>query len=380
MYNSSFREASKLQTLAMEKSFIGEKMIAIHNQMCEEWPNLCRIAIAVYDPDTDLLKTFASSNSSDQTLRQYSARLSEVPSLNELSDARECRVINDLEQIANSDSRHTQWLIESGFKSSYTVPLFSGDQLNGFLFFDSEQRDYFTPTVTRSLSVYAELINTTLVREIGPIKTLRAAISAASQFAHKGDNNSAHLMRIAHYAHLLAMKVSAEKDIPDEFAEFIFKYAPLLDIGKIGIPDSILRKHTRLNSTEFETIKEHVAIGLRVVNSIISEFGLEELEHLEILRNIVGTHHEKYDGSGYPGGLTDQDIPLEGRITAVADVLDALTSGRPHKGCWDFDVGVNYIVDHAGTHFDPLCAQLLDQHREEFRDIHSRYADLDLAL
>lgn len=363
----------------MEKSYIGEKMLSIHNKMCEEWPSLCRIAIAVYDPETDELKTFGSSNNKDHTLRQYAAKLADVPSLKALSDARETRVINDLESISDSNSHHTQWLIDSGFRSSYTVPLFSGDQLNGFLFFDSELVDYFTPTVTRSLSVYAELINSTLVREIAPIKTLRAALNTATQFAEQGDHSSAHLHRIGRYAHLLAMKVSAELDIADDFAEFILKYAPLLDIGKIGIPDSILRKRTRLNSTEFETVKEHVTIGLRVVGSIISEFDLNEMEHLEILRNIVGTHHEKYDGSGYPDGLEAEDIPLEGRITAIADVLDALTSGRPHRGSWDFDVGVNYIVDHAGTHFDPVCARLLDEYRDEFRDIHTRYAEPEMA-
>lgn len=363
----------------MEKSYIGEKMLSIHNQMCEEWPSLCRIAIAVYDPETDELKTFASSNTKDHTLRQYAAKLDEVPSLKELSDARETRVINDLESIAHSKSSHTQWLIDSGFKSSYTVPLFNGENLNGFLFFDSEQLNYFTPTVTRSLSVYAELINRTLVREFGPIKTLRTALKTATQFAQQQDQSSTHLIRIGRYSHLLAMKVSAEMEIPDDYAEFILKYAPLLDIGKIGIPDSILRKCTRLNSVEFETVKEHVSIGLRVIDSIISQFDLSEMEHLEILRNIVGTHHEHYDGTGYPNGLEGDDIPLEGRIAAIADVLDALTSGRPHRGCWDFDVGVNYIVDHAGSHFDPLCAQLLGQHRDEFREIHTRYAEPEMA-
>lgn len=363
----------------MEKSYIGEKMLAIHNQMCEEWPSLCRIAIAVYDPETDELKTFGSSNTKDRTLRQYSAKLADVPSLKELSDARQCRVIQDLESIADSNSAHTQWLIESGFKSSYTVPLFSGDKLNGFLFFDSEERDYFSPTVTQSLTSYAELINSTLVQEIGPIKTLRVTLKTAKQFATQNDENQTHLLRIGRYAHLLAMKVSAERDIPDDYAEFILKYAPLLDIGKIGIPDSILRKHTRLNSTEFDTVKEHVTIGLRIVDSIIGQFELDGLQHLAILRNIVGTHHERYDGTGYPNEIAGEDIPLEGRISAIADVLDALTSDRPHRGCWDFDVGVDYIVDRAGTHFDPLCARILDACREEFREIHDRYAALELA-
>ena len=358
----------------MQKNYVGQKMLDIHNQMCEELPSLCRIAIAVYDPDTDELKTFASSNTNDHTLQQYSAKLNEVASLKELVDEKRTRVIQNLESISDSRSSHTQWLIDSGFKSSYTVPLFSGDKLNGFLFFDSEKADYFTEPVTHSLVIYAELINSTLVREIGPISTLRTALNAASQFSQQ-NNHSDHLLRIGRYSYLLAMKVSAELGIADEFAEFILKYAPLLDIGKIGIPDSILCKATRLNPVEFETVKEHVTIGLRVVESIISEFELQDLGHLEILRNIIATHHEKYDGSGYPKGLKGDAIPLEGRITAIADVLDALTCGRPHRGCWDFDVGVNYILDHSGSHFDPLCTSMLERYRDEFRDIHTRYSE-----
>ncbi|OOZ41273.1 hypothetical protein BOW53_04655 [Solemya pervernicosa gill symbiont] len=356
--------------------YIGEKVVQLHGGLRDAWPHLCRIAVAIYDDKTDLLKTFVNSTDSVDPLSRYSMKLSEVPSLKQLADTRERRVVEDLEVFASSKSKHSQWLLKSGFRSSYTVPLFSHEQLLGFLFFDADKPNYFADLIINSLAIYSELIGAILINEFAPIHTLRGAINTAKHLTHHRDEETAaHIQRMSHYSHLIAQKLAEPLGLSDEFAELVLQYAPLHDIGKIGVSDSVLLKPDKLTADEFEQVKEHVIKGRGIIDSIISEFDLGHLEHLDIARNIIACHHEKYDGSGYPAGLVGEDIPIEGRIVAVADVLDALTTERPYKKAWAYETAVDYIAEQSGRQFDPQCAEVVKQHAGEFKMICHRFRD-----
>ena len=130
----------------------------------------------------------------------------------------------------------------------------------------------------------------------------------------------------------------------------ILHAAPMHDVGKIGIPDKILLKPGKLNSEEWKIMKTHSTIG----GEIFSE-GKSRI--MKMSQSIALTHHEKWDGSGYPDGLMGEDIPLEGRIVAVADVFDALISERPYKEAWPVDKAVALIEMESGKHFDPQVVQ-----------------------
>ena len=140
------------------------------------------------------------------------------------------------------------------------------------------------------------------------------------------------------------------------------------DIGKVGTPDAILLKPGKLTAGEFEIMKQHAATGYQILRTTSSPLlqGAAEIAH---------THHEKFDGTGYPRGLAGEDIPLFGRIVAVADVFDALTSERPYKKAWSVEQAMQLLTDGKGRHFDPACVNAFFTDRDEVLQIRLRFAD-----
>jgi response regulator RpfG family c-di-GMP phosphodiesterase len=165
-----------------------------------------------------------------------------------------------------------------------------------------------------------------------------------------------------------------KKELSDEMIKLLFKAAPLHDIGKVGIPDSILHKPGKLNDEEWQVMKTHATIGRAILASA-------ELEThggsgvVTIAMQIAGDHHEKWDGSGYPSGLKGEEIALPARIMALADVFDALMSKRVYNAAWSYEDVVSEIVSQRGTHFDPLVVDAFMMDRARFLAIHAQYKD-----
>ena len=200
----------------------------------------------------------------------------------------------------------------------------------------------------------------------------RGAIFLLSKVAEYRDpETGAHILRMAGYSRLIAerMGVSAEQ------AALLFDAAPMHDIGKVGIPDHILLKPGRLDAEEMAVMKQHARIGWEILASAPFENDL-----FKAAAEIALSHHEKYDGSGYPRGLAGEAIPLFGRIVAVADVFDALTSARPYKPAWELDRARAFIEDNSGLHFDPACVQAFLNHWDEVLEIRVRYEDEVLSV
>jgi two-component system response regulator RpfG len=143
------------------------------------------------------------------------------------------------------------------------------------------------------------------------------------------------------------------------------------DIGKIGIPDSIMQKQGPLTAEEIQIMKTHPQIGYEILQGSPSRF-------LQAAAIIAQSHHEKFDGTGYPFGLKGKKIPVEARIVALADVFDALTSERPYKPTWEWDAAVNYIVEQKGKHFDPELVDVFLMNIDEARGIQRLLADTAL--
>jgi len=163
---------------------------------------------------------------------------------------------------------------------------------------------------------------------------------------YKDDDTGTHVVRMAHYTRLIA----TEHGLAPPVVQTLFKAAPMHDVGKIGIPDAILKKPGKLDADEWAIMQTHTTIGARI---------LGESSHplLSAAREIAMTHHEKWNGAGYPVGLEGEAIPVSGRITAVADVFDALTSARPYKEAWEVERAVDLIESEAGQHFDPAVVK-----------------------
>ncbi|HEU4952259.1 MAG TPA: HD domain-containing phosphohydrolase [Holophagaceae bacterium] len=181
---------------------------------------------------------------------------------------------------------------------------------------------------------------------------------------YRDDDSGQSVIRMSHYSAMLGRAIGLDEETVDT----IFHAAPLHDIGKIGISESILRKPGPLTDEEWRTMKEHTTIGALII-------GKHEDPLLEMARVIAWTHHEKWDGSGYPQGLDGEDIPLPGRIVALADVFDSLTSRRPYKGAWDTEEAFELIRKAAGTHFEPRLAEAFLALRDDILAIRDRYPD-----
>lgn len=175
----------------------------------------------------------------------------------------------------------------------------------------------------------------------------RETIFRLSKLAEYRDpETGAHIMRMAHYSRHIARNMR----LPVEEQDLILQASPMHDIGKVAIPDHILLKPGKLEPAEFDLIKTHSAIGHEILKNSPSRM-------LQASAVIALSHHEKFDGTGYPAGIKGEDIPLYGRITAVADVFDALTSDRPYKKAFDIETAMKIIREGDGTHFDPACVR-----------------------
>lgn len=207
-------------------------------------------------------------------------------------------------------------------------------------------------------------------------------IMGMSLLAERRDNGTGkHIQRIMRYTEILvgAMAKTHPNLMTTKQREETVVYSTLHDIGKVGIPDSILLKKGKLTDDEFEVIKTHTTIGAEVLFSTARLYE-ENKEYLKTAIEIAESHHEKYDGSGYPKGLRGEDIPLSARIVALPDVYDALTSRREYKEAYLHDMARDIIVNGDGrtmpTHFDPIVMEAFLQVEEEFRALNDNSGEM----
>lgn len=214
-------------------------------------------------------------------------------------------------------------------------------------------------------------------REIGAIQDV--TMVALGSLAETRDNETGnHIRRTQHYIRILAEKVRNhpryEEHLSAETIETLYKSAPLHDIGKVGIPDRILKKPARLDPEEFEVMKTHTTLGRDAILAAEKSLGAPS-SFLSLARDIAWSHHEKWDGSGYPRGLAGEAIPFPGRLMAIPDVYDALISERAYKRAFSHEETLEIILSGMGTHFDPNLAEAFSEVADEFREIALTFAD-----
>ncbi|MDR2169259.1 MAG: response regulator [Planctomycetaceae bacterium] len=208
------------------------------------------------------------------------------------------------------------------------------------------------------------------------LETRDVAIFALAKLAESRDvDTGAHLERVQYYCRTLAQRMATVEKYQDvidpEFVRLIFQTSPLHDIGKVGIPDSVLLKPGRLDPHEFDIMKTHTTIAAQTLDATLKKF--PGASFLKMARDIAATHHEKYDGSGYPNGLIGENIPLCGRIIALADVYDALISKRVYKKALTHESARNIILEGRSKHFDPDVVDCFVDLEDQFISIHKRF-------
>jgi putative two-component system response regulator len=217
---------------------------------------------------------------------------------------------------------------------------------------------------------------------VASLETRDVTIFAMARLAESRDpETGAHLERVRAYCRALAEEMRREQVCKDqvdaEFVQLIYQTSPLHDIGKIGIPDAILLKPDHLSDAEYQIMKSHAQIGFETLDAAARQFPTAKF--LSMARDIAISHHERWDGTGYPRGLKGEAIPLCGRVVAVADVYDALSSKRVYKAALPHETARDIILKGAGTHFDPTITGIFAMIDHKFREIRERFADEDPA-
>ena len=238
----------------------------------------------------------------------------------------------------------------------------SQDETAGF---DVGGVDYLTkpvspPVVRARVRTHLSLVRMDELRE-----TRLQIVQRLGRAAEYKDNETGmHVIRMSHFSQLLALAAGCSP----AWAEDLLNAAPMHDVGKIGIPDAVLRKPGPLDADEWATMRRHPEIGAEIIGEYPSGV-------LQLAREIALAHHEKWDGSGYPRGLAGEAIPLSARIVAIADVFDALTTRRPYKEPWPEQDALDHIAAQAGKHFDPALVALFAPLLPQLLEIRARWAE-----
>ena len=210
----------------------------------------------------------------------------------------------------------------------------------------------------KAMLLQVEVDKATLRLKESELETLQMLGKTAE---YKDPETNAHTQRVSHYCKILARAYGLDENLQD----IIFYASPFHDLGKIGIPDRILLKPGKLDADEYEIMRKHSQIGYEILKGSKSKY-------LKAGGVIAYNHHEKYDGTGYPNGLRGENIPIFGRITAIADVFDALTSIRPYKKAWSVDEAFTLLIEEKNRHFDPILVDLFIKNKEDVMNIHKK--------
>ena len=202
-------------------------------------------------------------------------------------------------------------------------------------------------------------------------------ITLADLVESRDENTGQHIKKTAAYVKIILEEMKKrgiyKEQLNDSFVEDVINSAPLHDIGKIAVPDSILNKPGKLTKEEFDIMKTHTTVGGKILTSIIEM--VPETHYLNEAKNLATYHHERWDGKGYPTGLAGENIPLSARIMAVADVFDALVSKRSYKEGFPLDKAMNIIIEERGTHFDPTLVDVFVAAKEKVFQVAKKFND-----
>jgi response regulator RpfG family c-di-GMP phosphodiesterase/pSer/pThr/pTyr-binding forkhead associated (FHA) protein len=268
------------------------------------------------------------------------------------------------------DSRAS--IVDGNIRSAICAPMLHHEEVLGVIYLDTVGITHaFKDDDLRILSGIAGPAAVAVRNSILVSRLKETAIDTIFRLAvaaeYRDDDTGFHIHRMSDYAEEIARALGKS----ESYCELIKIASPMHDVGKIGIPDAILKKPSKLTSDEFELMKQHTVIG----GAILSNSGSEVLQ---MAHNIALSHHEKFDGKGYPKGLSQEAIPLEGRIVAVADVFDAVMSKRCYKEAFGLEKSIEILTSGAGKHFDPLVVEAFMGVKDRILQIREHYSKLEL--
>lgn len=308
----------------------------------------------------------------------------EVPfvrtSLYDLIESIKPMINNDLEEEFRKRPKSSSLylLAQEGIKSNLILPLTMGNAVFGFLFLSSREKDFFNLNHLHLAEKIVYEIKGLLNRTYFTKVVFSKITSGFSELVEKKDNETGeHILRMVNYSTLLAYKL-IEKNHPDyqiqeRMVLEIERNAAVHDIGKVGIPDSILKKPGKLTDEEWEIMRTHPIIGGDIFKSIREGLKAFDPELYKVSEDITRYHHEKWNGEGYPHGLKGHEIPLVARIVAVADVFDAISSKRIYKEAFEVEESFQILKNMSGVNLDPYLVEIFIENKSEVLKIYEKY-------
>jgi len=269
-------------------------------------------------------------------------------------------------------------LTGNGFSSAIFFPLSIHLQEQAVLVFAAEKTGEYGVAHIELLENIAVQVGHAFNKTIGMESLVISAVEGLAMLAENRDPETGdHLVRMSLYSVIIAEQLAEEgpykTDITPAYIRDVFRFAPMHDIGKVGVPDSILLKPGRLDDNERKQMEIHPVTGAEVLRRCEQQVQLAGHSIFNVGIEIAEAHHEKFDGSGYPYKISGQDIPLSARIVAVADVFDALTSKRPYKEAWSIDKAMDLMQEQAGQHFDPVIIQTMQQAMPRILEVYNKH-------
>lgn len=274
----------------------------------------------------------------------------------------------DLAQIAAEDenAEFAARLAEDGRHSAIFYPLAVEGDWSAMVAFAFSEKDAYTPEHLELLGNIAVQVAHGFEKTVVTENLVITAVAGLAKLAESRDVDTGdHLLRMSRYASLIAEELGREGEyrerINTDLVRDIFRFAPMHDIGKVGIPDSILLKPGKLGSEEWHEMRRHPIIGGEVLRRCETQMNAVGHSVFKVAIEIAECHHEQFDGSGYPSGLAGENIPLSARVVTVADVFDALTSRRPYKEAWSVEQALAMFREEKGKQFDPVVVEAMER-------------------
>ncbi|PKM94563.1 MAG: hypothetical protein CVU84_10895 [Firmicutes bacterium HGW-Firmicutes-1] len=338
-----------------------------------------RISIALLDNEGNIFSHDLLSHYEPTLKKGFSMKL-ENTSLKNIISSKQPRVINNYVEYMyeNLNSESTKLMLNEGIMASLACPLITNDLCFGILLFSSktiniykDEHVYFAKMISNNIAITIE--KNLLVDDL----ILTSITGFARLVEAKDSDTGVHLDRMQNYSKIIAIELQKTEGyselISNSFIDDIIRFSPLHDIGKVGIADGILLKPAKLTPEEFEVMKKHTIIGSEVLKKASNNLLRNGKNFFEVGIEIALCHHEKYNGQGYPFGLSGDDIPLSARIVMVADVFDALTSKRVYKSAIAVEDAIEIIIDESGKSFDPNVVQALLDSKARILEVYQKY-------
>ncbi|MDW6001683.1 HD-GYP domain-containing protein [Vibrio mangrovi] len=358
---------------------LSEQFVEIHERIREQFPQIARISFALYEPLSDNLKTYADSTPHGEVLLHYEYPLGKLPRLKDCAEQQCDRYINDLSSSLETHNPHSQWLREQRFGASLASPVYYDDEFIGFIFINTEEGYVFNEQLCQQLSKHIETIRRAISTEY---ETIHKILDMTSFILRQSPKHLAqtrdHQERMYHFTKVIARGVAQTYQLDDEQIDHITLFSRLHDIGKLSLPHHLLLKPDGLAVMERKQVVGHIEKGIEIMESVLTQTKCLHNACIQTLKEIIAYHHELMDGSGYPFGLKDNDIPVPARIITVANIFDALTSHRPYKQARSVPLALLELEKMvAERKLDKHCVNALRNHQEFLKEVIEKYPEPD---